>query len=174
MINLHMMEIIFLHFGLNSIFSIHLLNKMEGFLSPIHREELQGNNSQLSTNDLIWIGGWLLVEHLWSHVLWATTVSCSKLISFKSLFAETKISYFKVTIHVNHNVFRFDISIDDMLIMKILNSKKNFNETISSLILCHSFHLSQIKEEFTSWTVFISKTIHSRARATKCFVSNAN
>lgn len=94
-----------------------------------------------------------LAKHLRSHILRTSTVSRGKLVCSKSFFAESEISYFKISIHVNHDIFRFDVSIDDVLVMKILNTCKNFNKTVSSLIFCHFFDLSEVKEQLTSWTI---------------------
>ena len=151
--NWHKKEILCLHFGSNSISYQHLLNKMEDFLSPVHKEALPNSNNQLSMNDPIWIDEKVLAEHFRRHVLRTTAVSSSKLICPQSLFTKTKISNFEVSVHINHDILRFDIPVDNMLIVKILYPKQNLNKAISGLILSHSLHFSQVIEKLSTRTI---------------------
>ena len=152
-INWHKKGILCPHFGSNSIFCQHLLNKMEDFLSPVHKEVLPNSNSQLNMNDLIWIDEKVLAEHFRCHVLRTTAISSSKLICPQSLFTKTKISNFEVSVHINHDILRFDVPVDNMLVVKILYPKQDLNKAISSLILSHSLHFSQVIEKLSTRTI---------------------
>lgn len=45
-----------------------------------------------------------------------------------------------MTVVVDQQIFRFEVSIDDVLLMKIHETIKNLNEVESSIILGHSFN----------------------------------
>jgi len=64
----------------------------------------------------------LLAKHFGCHVLRTATVSCCEFINPQSFFAETEISDFKISMHVNHDIFWFNVSIDDVLVVKVLDS----------------------------------------------------
>ena len=155
-------EIIYPHFGWNNISFQRLWSKREDFQSPIHREERQGSSSQLSMNDLIWIDIWILAEHFGSHVFWTATVCSCQLISLESFLAEAEIGYFQVAVHVDHYVFWFYVSVYDVLFVKVLDSQKNLDKAVTSLIFCHSLHFSQVKEKFTSWAIFSNSSCCSQ------------
>ena len=128
---------------------------MEDFPSPTRKEERRDSNSQLSTNGLIWIDRLILAEHFGSHILWTAAVCSCQFVSLESFLAEPEISYFQVAVHVNHNVLWFYVSVNDVLFVEVLDSQKNLDKAVTSLIFCHSLYLSQVEEELTSWTIFI-------------------
>lgn len=61
-------------------------------------------------------------EHLRCHIFWASTKSISKFTGPDAFPTESKVCYFEIAIFVNHDIFRFDISVDDFLAVKVLNS----------------------------------------------------
>ena len=128
---------------------------MEDFQSPTRKEEHRDSSSQLSMNGLIWIDRLILAEHFGSHILWTAAVCSCQFVSLESFLAEPEISYFQVAVHVNHNVLWFYVSVNDVLFVEVLDSQKNLDKAVTSLIFCHSLYLSQVEEELTSWTIFI-------------------
>ena len=56
-----------------------------------------------------------LIQHLRSHVLWASTVGVGGLILLDVSFGESEISNFEVSVVVNYYVLGFDIPVDDLL-----------------------------------------------------------
>lgn len=92
----------------------------------------------------------LLCKHLRCHILWTPTVSMRHLVLSYSHLTQPKISYFQVAIHIDHNIFRFDVAINDILWMQILNPKENLDKTVSSIVFIHFAHLPQIKKELSS------------------------
>lgn len=81
-------------------------------------------------------------QHFWSHILWTSTKGISELRGPYPFPTETKISNFQISIHVNHNIFRFDVSINNFFAVQVLNAHQNFNEAVPGFIFCHSSNFS--------------------------------
>lgn len=58
-----------------------------------------------------------------THVLKTTTKGVTFIFGF---FCQSKICNFDVAFHIKHNVFRFEVAIDDLLRVKILDCQQNF------------------------------------------------
>jgi hypothetical protein len=65
----------------------------------------------------------LLGQHLWSHILGTAAVRSGELVRPKSGLAESEVSYFEVSVHIYHDVFRFYVSVYDVLAVQVLDSQ---------------------------------------------------
>lgn len=114
-----------------------------------------------------------LVKHLRSHVFGAAAVRvCTGLVP-RLLLRQAEISNLEVAVVVDYDVFWLDIAVDDLLVVKIPEPDEDLNETITRIVFGHPLDLAQVVEELSSWTVCISKHVHSSAKATKFGVSKA-
>ena len=62
------------------------------------------------------------VEHFWAHILSRSTV-CLIEVAWFLHFRKTKIRQLDMSVDVNENIFRFQVTIEDVLIMDVLQSE---------------------------------------------------
>ena len=62
---------------------------------------------------------WLSIQHLWGHVLSATTVRFIESVFF-SYLRKTEISQFYVAVYVNEDVLGLEVSIKNVLAVDVL------------------------------------------------------
>lgn len=55
-----------------------------------------------------------------------------------------------MTVNVDQNVLRLNISVDNALVMNILHALQHLYEVKFGLLLCKLLHFAQVKEHFSS------------------------
>lgn len=58
-----------------------------------------------------------------------------------------------MSVLTNQQIFRFNVPIDDLVLVQILQSKQYLNKVESGLLLRHAFYLLEPEKEFSSRTV---------------------
>ena len=111
------------------------------------------------------------LNHLWWHVLSTSTKTISDFPRVKSKLRQTEISYLDMAIMIDEQIFWFQISIDDILLMKVHKSIENFDKIELSIFFRHSFHCFKVVEELASRTICIEQKVQSRTKQTKLWVS---
>lgn len=82
-----------------------------------------------------------------SYVLWSTTKGEGDLFFFFFYFTQSKICYAQVALAINQDVFRFEISVDDSIIMQALQSQNHLGGVKTSSVLLESaIFLKMVKE----------------------------
>jgi hypothetical protein len=66
-----------------------------------------------------------------------------------------------VTILIDKDVLRFDVSVQHVVLMQIAHSSAHLNEVNPCLVFVHAFDLTQLVEQFTAWAV-----LHPKANPT--------
>ena len=85
-----------------------------------------------------------LFEDFWCNVVSSATVSISLLIFFQ-LFTESKVDKLAMARAVNHDIFRFQISVQDPQCVKLLQATDNFSDIKLVVVLkCLGLHLAKI------------------------------
>jgi len=87
-------------------------------------------------------------DHLRRHVFWTTTEWVGTIIDCRNVgFGQTKIGDISVTINVNHDVLWLEVSVNNIMIVNLLQPEKNFGNVKSCCFLIHfSKSFDQIKQ----------------------------
>ena len=75
------------------------------------------------------------LNHLRRHVLSTAAKAVGDLSRIKTKFGQSKISNFNMSIMINQQIFRFKIPVNDILLMQVHESIKNFDEVEFGIIL---------------------------------------
>lgn len=78
-----------------------------------------------------------LLDHLWSKILGCSAVSLGSVILVKH-FGETEVNDFEIAIHVDKDVFKFEIPVYNSFLMKISQSHCNLSSIELYLMLLES------------------------------------
>lgn len=108
-----------------------------------------------------------LLDHFRRHVLSASAETVGDFSAVEPGLRQSKISDLDMSIVIDQQILRFEVSIDDVLLMQVHESIKNFYEVESSIGLGHSFDGFEVIEEFSAWTICIRMVLHSRTKQTK-------
>jgi hypothetical protein len=98
----------------------------------------------------------LVLYHFRSHVFKCST-ECVSLLHMVWLDAPTEITNFNDVAIFNQNVLWFDISMDQTLFMKIIDSGTNLNEKVKCSIFAQKLFFSDQIEQITFWCILKSK-----------------
>lgn len=103
----------------------------------------------------IWfIGVFLMIQDLRWHVKWGTNNRFQhSAFSILQIFSKPKVTNF-TTSFAHENIGRFQIPMNDFMIIKILESTHDISQQSQSLRLCQPTFLSQVIFEITLFTVF--------------------
>lgn len=96
-------------------------------------------------------------QHLRCHIFWTSTERVGKLIFIHVRLSQPEITYAHMTVDIKQNIFWLYVSINDVSIMEILDSKTNFSEIETCLILSHPFNPSDMIEKLSPCTVLHNK-----------------
>ena len=114
---------------------------MEDYLWLTSREERQDSSSPLRRNAQIYVKDELLGQHFRRHVFWTAAVRGGEIIRSESCLAESEIRDLEVAVHIDHDVLRLDVAVDDILAVQVLQAEENLNEAVPGLIFGHLPHL---------------------------------
>jgi len=89
-------------------------------------------------------------KDLWTHVLKTATKGVSFLCCD---LGKTKICDFDVSTKIEHDVLRFEISVDNIFLMQILNSQQNLDKVLFGLFLLEPHHSPLQMKKLPSWTI---------------------
>lgn len=89
---------------------------------------------------------WLVHYHLWSHILKRTTVSIPGLLNF-SLHTPSKVADLDDIILLDQNVLWLDISVDQSLLVHVVNATADLNEEVKRHIFLETLFLSDQIEQ---------------------------
>lgn len=92
----------------------------------------------------------LLSKHLRSHVFWTPAVGIGELVGPYAHFTKPEVGYFQIPVFVDHDVFRLDVPINDLLAVQVLDSEQDLDETIPSLIFTHPPNFPQVIKELSA------------------------
>lgn len=84
--------------------------------------QFQGHNNRLQMSVLTYFRKKLLCKHLWSHVLRTAAVRICDVFIRNIRFGKSKISDFDVSILIEKNIFKFQISKKNVLRMQIFHA----------------------------------------------------
>jgi hypothetical protein len=68
-------------------------------------------------------------------------------------FREPEIRYSQVTISIQQQIFRFQVPIDDILLMQIVDSEDDAGQVKSSDVCCESSRSTQVREQLSAGNV---------------------
>jgi hypothetical protein len=98
----------------------------------------------------------LVLNHFWSHILECST-ECVSLLHMVWLNAPSKITNLDDIPFFDQNVLWFDISMNETLLVKIVNSRTDLNEKVKCSVFAQKLFLSDQVEQVTFWRIFQSK-----------------
>lgn len=71
-------------------------------------------------------------------------------LSSRNYFGKTEICNFNMSVYVNKNIFRFNISINNVVSVKILKSEQQLRKVKACLVLSKFLNFSEVKEHFAA------------------------
>ena len=110
------------------------------------------------------------LDHFRRHVLSAAAKTVSDIPAVESHFGQTEVCNFNMSVMVNQQILRFEISIDDILLMQVHKTVQYFDEVESSMFFRHSFDGLQIVEQLSSRTIYVKEYVQSNTKQTKLWV----
>lgn len=99
----------------------------------------------------------LSLQNLWSKVLSSSANTLCLIWSNNILLGQSKVSNLDITICSHQNIFRFQITIENILRMKMMQCKKNIRGIKSCCVLFKSTNLREIEEKFSTRTILKNK-----------------
>ena len=75
------------------------------------------------------------LDHLRRHVLSTATEAVGDLPGFESKLGQSEISNFDMAIMINQEILRFEISVDDILLMQVHQAIENLDKIEFSVVL---------------------------------------
>ena len=81
-----------------------------------------------------------LQDHFWRHVLSTAAKTVSHFSGIKASLGKAKICNFDMSIMIDKQILRFEVSVDDVLLVDVHESVQNFNEVESSMFFAHALH----------------------------------
>ena len=88
---------------------------------------------------------WL--QNLWSNIIWSATDGSSFLSRKWNFGSKTKISHFYLHVITEEEISKFEISMDDFFVVKVIEGLKDLEHKESGLILSEpSFSFDEIIE----------------------------
>lgn len=93
-------------------------------------------------------------DDLWCHIFETPTIWIG---FFSFVFRKSKICNFDMSLTIKEYIFRFKISINDVVLVKVLQPIKNFQKVKFCLFLIHSANFFKEMEELSSRAVFKDK-----------------
>jgi len=88
-------------------------------------------------------------QDFWTHVFWAAAEGMGSL-ALRYYFAESKIRNFDMTIDVDEDILRLDISIHNIQIMQILQPFQHLREVKLGLLLRELLYFPKMKEHLST------------------------
>ena len=95
----------------------------------------------------------LLGEHFRSHIFWGAAERESECVFLHFGPGEAEVSQFDVPLLVNENVLGFNVTVDDIILMQMMDCKTDFCEVDPGFGLGHPFDFSELLEELSAWTI---------------------
>ena len=89
-------------------------------------------------------------DHLWWQVLRCATEWVWLIFFAGSHFCKAEICQKKIPVFIEKNVFRLQITVQDIFLVQMANSKDNLSNEEFCLLLWESFHLVQMTEKLSS------------------------
>lgn len=83
----------------------------------------------------------LFKEHFWGHVFRRATKTIGEVIFSHVGFRKSEIRNSDMSIDINKDVFRFDISVNNTQGMQVKHSEANLAKVKLGLLLVHNFNL---------------------------------
>ena len=90
----------------------------------------------------------LIQDYLWSNVFWCS--ANGKGSALIEHFGESKVRKFQVPIIGDEQVFRFEVSENDVLVMQIFKTTGHYGTVEPRLICSKGLNRSQVGEQFTA------------------------
>jgi hypothetical protein len=91
-------------------------------------------------------------DHLRGHVLGRPAVG-EGLASRIYLLGKAEVDDLAVTVGINQDILRFQVSVNDRFGVQVLNAVKDLQEVKLSHFLAHHLHLLEQVEELSAWTI---------------------
>ena len=92
-----------------------------------------------------------MAEHFWGEVSWASAEAFGLIIV--GLFAEAEICQFDVSIAIEEDVLGFEVAIDDVLFVEVLDGKAQLRDIEFGLILREGDLSGEVEAEVSAGTV---------------------
>jgi len=92
-------------------------------------------------------------NHLWCSIA-RTTTCCLQLFLLAKSIREAKVNYFNVHFVVKQQIFRFEISVDNIKFVNVLHAWKNLLEKLATFTFFQFLFSNYIIEEFTPRCIF--------------------
>ena len=77
-----------------------------------------------------------------------------------SWFRQAEVCYFDVPLGVYEEVFGFEIAVDDVLLVEVLDAEEYLDEVEFGLLLRHALDVFEAVEELASGAVCIVEGVH--------------
>lgn len=98
----------------------------------------------------------LLLHHLRRHIF-MTPAERIGFVSFTQTdFSQSEISKDEMSVTIHHDIFRFDIAIENLVLMQILKSQQYLNKIELGFGLGQLLKFPQMIKELSSWAILIS------------------
>lgn len=89
------------------------------------------------------------LKHFWRHILRRTAKRVTFLHSWND-FCQAKVRNLDVTINIDENVLRFEVAINDIEIMEVLDPEQNLAKIKLGQFFRKTFKFAQVEEDFTA------------------------
>lgn len=96
-----------------------------------------------------------LLNHLRRHVLCASAEAVGDLSGLEADLREAEVGDLDVSVVIDEEVFWFEVSVDDVLLMQVHEAIQNFDKVESSLFFRHPFDGLQVVEKLSPGAICI-------------------